>query len=131
MNQFFSINLVELGLFILGLGYIFTFWRQGGNQAGNEVIAAYKEQVALNAEKITTLTHEVGVLTGQLKEKEERIILLEAIVQGRNPEQVQYMGDMRKFTAGVADYMANTIKTLGEISVFMHQLNNPELKISS
>lgn len=124
MDQFFHFNAIEVGAFLLGLGYLFTYWKQGGTQAGSEVIAAYKEQVALNAEKISSLTHELGVLTGQLKEKDERIKLLEALVQGRNPEQIQYMHDMRKFTEGVAQYMNNSTKTLGEMSVFMHNLNN-------
>lgn len=124
---FFNFNIVELGLFFVGAGYVFTFWKKGGNEASSEVIKALKEQHDINSNKISELTHEMGVLTGQLREKDERIKLLEALVQGRNPEQLQYMTEMRKFTEGVAQYMADSTRTMGEISVFMHNLNNPEV----
>lgn len=123
MNNFLNINLAEIGLLVLGIAYVFTYWTKGGNQASTEVINALKEQADLNSKKISELLHEVGVLTGTLKEKDERIKLLEALVQGRSPEQTQYMLDMRQFTEGVAKYMDGTTKTLGEISVFMHNLN--------
>jgi hypothetical protein len=122
MGTFFGLNIAEVGLFILGVGYLFTLWKQGGLKAGNEVIVAYKEQVALNAQKIAELTKDVGVLTGQLREKDLRITMLEGLTK-TTPEQEAYMIDMRKFTSGVAEYMASSTKTLGEISVFMHNLN--------
>lgn len=123
MGSLLNINVVEIGIFILAAGYLYTTWKQGGLKASAEVITAYREQVNLNAGKISELTHDLGVLTGQLKEKDERIKLLEALVQGRSPEQQQYMADMRTFTQGVATYMDHSTKTMGEICIFMKEIN--------
>jgi beta-N-acetylglucosaminidase len=127
METLLNLNLAEIGLFFVGFAYVFTYWKKGGNQASTEVINALKEQHQINADKISQLTKEVGILTGQLKEKNDRITMLESIVQGKNPEQIQYMADMRRFTEGVSTYMADSIKTLGEISIFMHNLNNKDI----
>ena len=120
MDNFLNISFVELGIFILGLGYLITYYKQGGNRATSEVIIAYREQVTLNAEKISNLTHEVGILTGQLKEKEERIKVLEGLVKV-TPEQQQYMIDMRKFTEGVTMYMDQSTKLLNKINNVVEQ----------
>lgn len=122
MINFFNFNIVEIGLFFIGIGYVYTFWRQGGVKVTAEVLQVYKAQADLNTQKITELTNDVGMLKGQLIEKDKQISLLQALAK-TTPEQQVYMDDMRKFTAGVADYMANSTKTLGEVSVFMHNLN--------
>lgn len=112
-----------LGFLILGFAYIFVQWRYGQNKASAEIIATYREQVNLNSAEIQKLVHEVGVLTGKLAEKDARIKTLEDIFQGRNPEQAQYMEDMRNFTAGVAKYMEQTSKILDLIYNNMVVLN--------
>lgn len=121
--NFFQINIVEIGLFIVAIAYVATYWLKGGNSATKDVINALKEQHELNVSKISDLTKQVGELTGRLDEKEKQLTLLQQLVK-TTPEQELYMTEMRKFTMGVADYMASSTKTLGEISVFMHNLNN-------
>lgn len=112
-----------VGFLALGGGYLYIQWRTGGNNAATSVIAAYKEQVAINQKQISDLTHEVGVLTGQLKEKTDRIAVVEGLIQGRSPEQEQYMKDMREFTKGVAQYMRDSAEIFASMKVFMTQLN--------
>lgn len=117
-------SLYFVGLLSLGGGYLFLQWKAGGNNAAVAVITALKEQVAILQRQTENLTHEVGVLTGQLKEKNERVSALEQVLQGRSPEQEQYMNDMREFTKGVAVYMKDTAEILGSMKVFMTQLNS-------
>lgn len=119
-------NANNIGLFTLGLAFILVYWKKGGNAAAKDVIDTLKEQHELNLEKITDLNNKLGSLQGELKEKDKRIDLLEKLVKIA-PEQQQYMDDMRRFTENVAKYMNESTKTLGEISVYMHDINNPKL----
>lgn len=112
-----------LGFLSLGTAYIFIQWRQGGNKAASDVITAYKEQVTLNREEIAKLNHELGVLQGQLKEKDERIKLLEQLVQNRNPEMEQFMKTVGQIADNAAVYMKHSSETLAEIRNFMKVVN--------
>lgn len=113
-----------LGFLGLGSAYIFIQWKTGYNQASAEVINAYKEQVALARAEISKLQKDLGILQGQLGERNKRIEVLEQVAQNRNPE----MEDFIK-TAGVAaktsmEYMKNSAETLAEIKTFMQILHN-------
>ena len=121
--NFLNLNIVEIGLFAIGIAYIYTYWKQGGAKAVKDVLIAYKDQIALNTQKIAELNHEVGILKGQLLEKDKQINLLESLVK-TTPEQHQYMGDMRMFTEKLGQYMNNSTKILNEINISLHNLNN-------
>ncbi len=112
-----------LGFLSLGTAYIFIQWRQGGNKASIEVIQTYKEQVALNREEIAKLNHELGVFQGQLREKDERIKLLEQLVQNRNPDMVEFMKTSSQVSQSASEYMKHSSDTLTEIKDFMKVIN--------
>lgn len=112
-----------LGFLSLGSAYIFIQWRQGGNKAAADVITAYKEQVALNREEISKLNHELGILQGQLKEKDERIKLLEQLVQNRNPDMIEFMKTSSQVSQNASEYMKHSSETLTEIKDFMKVIN--------
>lgn len=112
-----------IGILIVGIAYVATAWRSGSGKASIEVIQIYKERVETLSNRVSDLTKELGRLQGEIKGKDDKITFLEQLVQGRNPEQEQYMKDMRKFTKGVADYMASSTKTLTEVSLFMRNIN--------
>lgn len=80
------INIV--GFLILGSAMIFTQWRLGGNQVSGAVIQAYKEQTVLQDKKLNELSHELGVLTGKLLEKDKQITILQAAIAGRDPDSL-------------------------------------------
>lgn len=112
-----------LGFLSLGSAYIFIQWRQGGNKAAADVITAYKEQVALNREEISKLNHELGIMQGQLKEKDERIKLLEQLVQNRNPDMIEFMKTSSQVSQNASEYMKHSSETLTEIKDFMKVIN--------
>lgn len=125
----FNSVLLTVGL----IAGIFVYWRKGGNQASAEVLAMYKardeladkERIEMK-EKISTMTGEIGKLKGILEEKNKRIDLLEAVVQGRNPEMVKFMQDLTKVSKESEAFMTSfkdLPAILGEIKTFMHNIN--------
>ena len=75
-----------VAIVIFGSAYLYTQWKNGGNKASAEVLIAYKEKTVLQDDKINTLSKDLGILEGQVIEKDKRIELLTQIVQNRNPE---------------------------------------------
>ncbi len=104
------------------IGYaviIFIFWRQGGNSASaqlittnSQLLTTYKEQVLVLQKQVTDLTAKLGELTGQLKEKNDRILTLEALATNRNPELEVFM----KF---VTESIKGTVLTTSKAEEYM------------
>lgn len=140
MENFLHINIVEIGLLFVAAGYLFVYWTKGGINASERILNLYKEQVdALEKSIQITRTHnhelgnqvqklslDVGILKGQLQERDKKLDEYMTIFQGRGPEQEQYMAEMRTFTSKVAEYMSTTVQTLAEISKFMQGINNQQ-----
>jgi hypothetical protein len=62
-------------------------------------------------------------MKGANTEKDKKIVELTEMLQGRNPEQEQYMESMRQFTQGVAVYMRDSAEILNGLRTFMSELN--------
>jgi len=104
-----------LGFIFLGIGYIFVQFRTGGKGVAKEVIDTYKTQVdQLRQElieaktdyfkqldglktEITNLNLKLANIEGQLIEKDKKIAELITIFQGRDPELVQILRDIKDF----------------------------------
>lgn len=111
-----------VGYFVTTSILILSFWKLGGNTASNQVIATYKEQVGQLRDQVSELTNKVGVLTGQLREKDDRIKTLESIATNRNPELetfMKYVTETMKQSSGinteVQAYMKNSTDYLRSI----------------
>lgn len=126
-----DVNTVMTAIAILAAAFL--YWRKGGNQASAEVIATYKVQVDQLKEAVHDLkeradrqSDEIGQLKGRLAEKNDRIKDLEAILQGRNPEMVQFMQYLTKVAKQSEEHMKNygTLPAvLLEVRDFMHNMN--------
>lgn len=136
-----NLDLNLIGFLALGLVIIFVQWRMGSNKVAAEVIDTYKTQVQQLREELKTekegrekdrhdlknqiqvLALQVATMKGANEEKDKKIKELTEIFQGKNPEQQQYMEDMRKFTEGVAIYMKDSAEILQGMKTFMTNLN--------
>jgi chromosome segregation ATPase len=73
--------------------------------------------------RITGLALQLENMKGANTEKDKKIVELTEMLQGRNPEQEQYMESMRQFTQGVAVYMRDSAEILNGLRIFMSELN--------
>jgi len=113
--------LTMLGFIIMISGYFFTQFKFGGKGVAKEVIDAYKIQVdQLRQElieakteyfkqldglktEITNLNLKLANIEGQLIEKDKKIAELTTIFQGRDPELVQILREIRDFMKRIED----------------------------
>lgn len=134
-------GMAGVGVLAGGLGVAYSQFKSGGNKAKDELIETLKESAVaeknkadrLAQEKVTlmnshqlqlnSLTEEIGKLKGLYQAAEKRSEDMLKILQGRNPEQEQYMKDMREFTKGVALYMKDSSEVLAGMKTFMTKLN--------
>lgn len=123
MSPFFtSFNVVELSLFLVGLGYLWTQFKQGGNNASKDVISIYQTQVTQLKEEnsdmrndIHKLNVDLGELRGILKEKDERIKILENVDLNRNPEIESFITISTATYKELNQYMALSTKQLNTL----------------
>lgn len=105
-----------VGVFAIAGGYIFTQFRKGGNSGYSETInilqardEAQKQLIADYQSKFEAINKELGILQGQLKEKDGKLTEYLDILKGRDPELTMYIKD--------------SAQELKEIKVFMQMLN--------
>ncbi len=103
------INLI--GFAVLGVATWYTNFRSGKDKIGGEVLSLYKEQIAaLEADvqrtrershelgnAVQKISLELGIVKGQLQEKDKKLEEYSAIFQNRNPELQQVLGEIRDF----------------------------------
>lgn len=133
-----------LGVLMAGIGFAYAQFKSGAGKAKDDLINTLKESI--DAEKavaervskekneilashqlqINQLTEKIGKLTGLYEASEARNKEYVAILQGRSPEQKQFMEFMvnaatesSKTTLAAQDYMKNTAEILSEIKTFM------------
>lgn len=104
-----------IGFIFLGIGTFYMQFRAGGKGVSSEVISTYREQVAQLKEEIAaegagreadkhSLKNEIQVLSlklatlqGQMIEKDKKIAELTNIFQGRDPELLKILTEIRDF----------------------------------
>jgi cell division protein FtsB len=110
-NQFLPLINI-LGLFGIGLGIMYAQFKTGGNKVSSDVISAYKDRVdqlitentALR-EQIGTIQQDISALRATITEKERSIGQLTAVLQGKDPTQIEYMDKMEKLAESATAYM--------------------------
>jgi len=93
-----------LGFILLFSGYLFAQFRFGGRDVTKEVIATYKvRQDQLEAllkeaqERITQLGLDLATMQGQLLEKDKKLEEFTKIFQGKSPELVEILKEIKDF----------------------------------
>lgn len=97
---------MDTNTFVVAVGMIAMIvvqWKTGANKAGAETVAMYKARDEVQDkenkrkdEQIAKLMHDLGVVTGKLEEKEQRIKTLEQVDISRNPMLLQFMEKLNK-----------------------------------
>jgi uncharacterized phage infection (PIP) family protein YhgE len=141
-------GLAGVGVLAGGFGIAYAQFRSGSTKAKDELIVTLKETAEaeqIKAERlaeekrvlmdshqkqINELTEKIGKLQGLYESAEKRNKEMLEILQGRNPEQKEFVEMMRKATQNskkvtddATSYMKKSIEILGEIQDFMKQLN--------
>jgi hypothetical protein len=112
---------------------MFIYWKKGGVQATNEVVAMYKARDELQDKErkemraqITDMTGKIGRLEGIIEEKDKRIKILENVDIGKNPLLLRFMEKLMKTADESEQFMAAFAELpaiLGEIKTFMESIN--------
>lgn len=93
---------------------IYAFSKNASN-IKNDVINAYEKRVKQLEEVTVVMQDRMKELESQAHSKDERIKMMEAVLQGRNPEMVQAIQLMTV-------HMQTTTKILDNIERFMERL---------
>lgn len=118
-------------------------WRSGSGNLRKEIAADYKERNAQleaklkeNADAITATNLEVAKLTGIIQEKDKHIDSLTKILQGRNPELLELLKEIKegnnsvhKFMEEVYDFMKKSNEELGYQTEILEKSQQREKKI--
>ncbi len=104
------INIV--GFLILGAAMIFTQWRLGGTRVSADVITAYKERVdqliSENAglrKQIGDLQQSFAAMQATVNEKEKNVGQLTALLQGKDPNQIEYTNEVKSFLGVASEFI--------------------------
>lgn len=108
-------TLQEIGYLITTAVLVFSFWKMGGNTATSQVIATYKERVEQLQQTVNDLTAKLGELTGQLKEKDDRIRTLESIATNRNPELETFIKQMTLVSLQAQEFMKSSTEGMNSL----------------
>lgn len=89
----------------------FSAWRNGAPNLSSSIIETYKTRLEqLETERkedkkdLKELTAQYNQMKGLLQGKDERIATLEAILQGRNPEMVEFMKNTSEALTSVKEF---------------------------
>lgn len=124
-------------LFVGMVAGLFIYWKKGGVQASNEIIAMYKARDELQdkerkemSKQLHEMTEKIGRLSGIIEEKDKRIKILESVDITRNPAMLKFMEYLTKVAERSEQYMDFTEKEsnqvmgiLVEIKTFMGNIN--------
>lgn len=134
MNEFLPLINIA-GLVALGSSMVFIQWRTGSYNEYKVQVQQLREELATEKkgreDDKHSLKNEIQALALQLEhmkgadsEKDKKIKEFTDIFQGKDPQQIQYMSDMRDFTKGVAQYMKDSAEIFAGMKVFMTKLND-------
>lgn len=141
-------GLSGIGVLAAGFGFAYAQFKAGGGKAKDDLVTTYKEQLSIEREKteqlkleketlvqshqtqLNELTKQLGILQGTVQAQDKKIKEYTDILQGRSPEQTQFMkvvlDEIKKnqqVTPAAQKYMRDTAEILSEVRDFMKELN--------
>ena len=142
-------GLSGVGVLAAGFGFAYSQFKAGGGKAKDDLVATYKDQLALEKEKteqlkleketlvqshqgqLTELTKQLGILQGTVQAQDKKIKEYTEILQGKSPEQTKFMdvvlNEIKKNqTNGIEaqKYMRDTANILKDIQLQLKKMNN-------
>lgn len=132
LNATFSI-LSGLGILASGIGFGYSQFTSGGGKAKDDLISTLKETVIVEKDKaerlvaekatlinshqqqINELNKQLGILQGTIAANDAKLQDYTKILQGRSPEQTQFMKTMITVAQEATKYMKESSKDLKEI----------------
>ena len=115
------LDTIIVGLVALALGY--DRWRSGSGNLRKEIAADYKERnaqleekIQSNQEEIQKTNLEVARLSGVIQEKDKHIESLTKILQGRNPEMIEVLREIKEGNKTIQDFIKTTYELLKKSS---------------
>lgn len=142
-------GLAGIGILLAGIGFAYAQFRAGASKAKDDLIQTLRDTAIaekqkaerLAAEKVTIidshqvqineLNKEIGILRGTLDATNLKVKEYTTLLQGRNPEQIEFMKVVLESVKASNSYMKDTTVILGEIKTFMEELNNKGMKTES
>lgn len=133
-------GLSGLGIFFAGIGVAYSQFKSGANKAKDDLILTLKETALVEREKadrlsaekatimnshqyqINELNKQIGKLQGILEATDKKLKEYTDILQGRSPEQTQFMQFMTEATKDSSEYMKNSSTILREIQIEISRL---------
>lgn len=137
-------GLAGLGVFAASVGWVVVQFKSGGVKAKDDLIVTLKDALAIEQDKTKKLSEEksqlitshqtqlneinkaMGVLQGKFEEQSKKVEEYKQILQGRNPEQTEFMKLITAAATEQAKYRVETTKILKEISVYIRNSKRNE-----
>lgn len=131
-----------IGVLAVCIGFTYTQFKSGANKAKDDLVDTLKESLEVEKDKVKMLTEEkntlivshqqqlnvmnekIGKLQGLYEASEKRNKEYLEILQGRSPEQTQFMQLMTTTSRDATIYMRDTSVILQDIKKFMGSMNN-------
>lgn len=131
-----------IGVLAVCIGFAYTQFKSGAGKAKDDLVETLKESLSVERDKVKMLTEEkntlivshqqqlnamnekIGKLQGLYEASEKRNKEYLEILQGRSPEQTQFMELMTKTSRDASIYMRETSTILQDIKTFMGSMNN-------
>lgn len=125
-----------------GLGFAFAQFKAGGSRAKDELITTLKETAVAEREKaaqlaqeknliiashqtqINSLNEKIGKLQGLYEAAEQRNKEYLSILQGRAPEQMEFMKFLTTVATQHVEYMKETSIILKDVKGFMESMKD-------
>ena len=114
-----------VGVLFAGMGFAYAQLKRGGSEADTKTIASLKEYIAILEEKNKRLTEEksqlitshqvqlsqlnkdLGILQGRLDEQAKQAEIYKQLIQGRNPEQMDLLKEIKDVLQRLDDKSEN------------------------
>lgn len=121
---------IGIGALAVGIGFAYSQIKLGNGKAKDDLIdtlqkslQAEKERAEDLQEQINTMRQDIGKLQGLHEANEKKIDEYRSILQGRSPEQKQFMELMVRTAKRSEKYMQDSADIFDEIKIFMGLIN--------
>lgn len=121
MLEWLSQHFDTVGILIVGIALVYQRWSSGSSGLRKEINEEYKERnkqledkVKECLDKIHATDIVVAELRGIINEKDKHIDSLTKILQGRNPEMMELLKEIKTSNQNIQDFMKTIYQVLND-----------------